>query len=202
MGSEMCIRDRFRLSLRADNADQRLTQKGREIGIVGDERWSHFCEKRDGLSRGKEILGKIQLSAREISNQGVRLNVDGPRRSALDALSLSDFSFEQLDNLTDKAAAISPVIRDQIKKDALYVHYVARQEKDIAALARDEEKKIPDNFDYTQVVGLSNELVSKLQRIGPTTVAQANRIDGMTPSALVLIIGALKRQGVRMTGSY
>ena len=195
-------RAEFRLSLRADNADQRLTQKGREIGIVGDERWSHFCEKRDGLSRGKEILGKIQLSAREISNQGVRLNVDGPRRSALDALSLSDFSFEQLDNLTDKAAAISPVIRDQIKKDALYVHYVARQEKDIAALARDEEKKIPDNFDYTQVVGLSNELVSKLQKIGPTTVAQANRIDGMTPSALVLIIGALKRQGVRMTGSY
>ena len=195
-------RAEFRLSLRADNADQRLTQKGREIGIVGDERWSHFCEKREDLNRGKEILGRIQLSAREISNQGVRLNEDGPRRSALDALSLNDFSFEQLDNLTDKATDIPPVIRDQIRKDALYVHYVARQEKDIAALARDEVKKIPDNFDYAQVVGLSNELVSKLQKIAPATVAQANRIDGMTPSALVLIIGALKRHGVSLTGSY
>ena len=194
-------RAEFRLSLRADNADQRLTAKGREIGIVGEQRWASFSAKMDGLKQAKAVLTGIELSSREIAGLGVRLNVDGPKRSALDALSLNDFGFSQLDTLTNAATGISAEIRDQVKKDALYVHYVARQEKDIAALARDEEKVIPDSFNYAEVAGLSHELITKLKKVRPTTVAQANRIDGMTPAAMVLIIGALKRQDMPLTGS-
>ncbi len=194
-------RAEFRLSLRADNADQRLTEMGRKIGVVGDTRWRAFSEKQDALVDAQQKLSVIQLSARDISGLGVKLNADGPRRSALDALSLTDFDFEHLDTLTEEAKDIAPNIRDQIKKDALYVHYVARQEREIAALERDEQTDIPVEFHYAGINGLSHELATKLSKIRPTTVAQANRVDGMTPAALVLIIGELKRSKAPLTGT-
>ncbi len=194
-------RAEFRLSLRADNADQRLTETGRQVRIVSDNRWSAFSSKTEDMAKAKAQLGQIVLSSRDIASKGVNLNADGPRRTALDALSLADFDFAHLVELAPDTAQIAPDIRDQIKRDALYIHYVARQERDIAAMARDEQKAIPDDFDYTAVNGLSNELASKLQLARPATVAQANRIDGMTPAAMVLIIGALKRQDSKMTGT-
>ncbi len=194
-------RAEFRLSLRADNADQRLTEMGRKIGFVGDTRWRAFSEKRDALTDAQQKLSAIQLSARDISGLGVKLNADGPRRSALDALSLADFDFEHLDTLTEETQGIAPGIRDQIKKDALYVHYVARQEREITAMKRDEQRDIPVEFDYVSINGLSHELVTKLSKIRPTTVAQANRVDGMTPAALLLIIGELKQSETPLTGT-
>ncbi len=194
-------RAEFRLSLRADNADQRLTEIGRKIGVVGDTRWRAFSRKQDALVDAQQKLSVIQLSARDISGLGVKLNANGPRRSALDALSLTDFDFEHLDTLTEEAKDIAPNIRDQIKKDALYVHYVARQEREIAALERDEQMNIPVEFHYAGINGLSHELATKLSKIRPTTVAQANRVDGMTPAALVLIIGELKRSKAPLTGT-
>ncbi len=193
-------RAEFRLSLRADNADQRLTRQGRELGCVGEQRWAHFSEKMDGINRAKQKLSEISLSARAIADIGVKLNADGPRRSALDALALSDFDFTHLAALDQDIGEISLDIQDQVKKDALYAHYIARQERDIAAMERDEKQVIPADFDYSQVKGLSNEIVAKLAAVRPANIAHAGRIEGMTPAALMLIIAATKRQQ-RATGT-
>ncbi|EBA14139.1 tRNA uridine-5-carboxymethylaminomethyl(34) synthesis enzyme MnmG [Roseobacter sp. CCS2] len=187
-------RAEFRLSLRADNADQRLTQRGRNLGCVGEGRWAYFSEKMQGINLAKEKLANISLSAREIASTGVKLNADGPRKSALEALALSDFSFRHLSKLDQNADEIPAHIQDQVKKDALYAHYIARQERDIAALERDEKHVIPADFDYAGVRGLSNEIAAKLAATRPVSIAHAGRIEGMTPAALMLIIAATKKQ--------
>lgn len=186
-------RAEFRLSLRADNADQRLTAFGRELGCVGETRWTAFARKRDALAAAEEALRAVQFSAREIAGQGVKLNPDKESRSALDALSLADFGFDALLALDPGFAGIAPEIRDQIKRDALYAHYVARQSRDIAAMRRDEEKAIPAALDFDSIAGLSTELRAKLARVRPATIAQAARIDGMTPSALMLLTARLRK---------
>lgn len=194
-------RAEFRLSLRADNADQRLTALGRDFGCVGEARWSAFSRKRDMLTKARDDLSKIDLSAREIAGQGVKLNADGPRRSALDALSLIDFDFNNLDALVAGGIDIDPAIAKQIKNDALYAHYIARQEKDIAAMERDEKQIIPKDLDYASINGLSNEMVAKLSHARPETVAKAGRIDGVTPAALMLILSRLRKTARKKTGS-
>ncbi|MBQ2262030.1 MAG: tRNA uridine-5-carboxymethylaminomethyl(34) synthesis enzyme MnmG [Loktanella sp.] len=194
-------RAEFRLSLRADNADQRLTERGRNIGCVGDARWSAFADKMDQITNTRGRLSAISLSAREISSVGVQLNADGPRKTALEALSLADFDFMQLLALAPETADIAPDIRGQVKNDALYAHYIARQERDIAAMERDEQYAIPDDMNYAAVKGLSAELVAKLDKARPVSIAQAGRIEGMTPAALMLLVGAIKRQALAATGS-
>jgi tRNA uridine 5-carboxymethylaminomethyl modification enzyme len=194
-------RAEFRLSLRADNADQRLTERGKEIGCVGSLRWAHFANKMERIEDAKQRLSEISLSAREISGVGVNLNADGPRRSALEALALTDFNFSQLLEIQQDVGEIQPEIQDQVKKDALYAHYIARQARDIAAMERDEKHVIPDHLDYAAIPGLSNELVSKLSAAKPGTIAHAGRVDGMTPAALMLIIGATKKHLQQATGT-
>ena len=194
-------RAEFRLSLRADNADQRLTELGRQMGCVGDTRWQSFSRKMDDIDKAKQTLSQISLSAREIAALGANLNADGPRRSALDALSLTDFGFEQLEQSVPYVTDIALNIRTQIKNDALYAHYIARQARDIAAMERDEKQRIPDDLDYGSVGGLSNELVAKLRKVRPSSIAHASRIEGMTPAALMLVISAIKRQEHEATGT-
>ncbi|WP_341367747.1 tRNA uridine-5-carboxymethylaminomethyl(34) synthesis enzyme MnmG [Yoonia sp. BS5-3] len=194
-------RAEFRLSLRADNADQRLTEFGRKISCVGDERWQKYSSKMDKINSARVALDKITISARDIAGSGANLNADGPKRSALDALSLADFGFAQLQEIEPATTSISKDIQKQIKNDALYAHYIARQARDIAALERDEKQRIPDDFDYGAVGGLSNELVVKLVSVRPSSIAHAGRIEGMTPAALMLLISALKRQQQVATGT-
>jgi len=187
-------RAEFRLSLRADNADQRLTAWGREIGCVGNTRWESYGNKIDRIETLRSKLGKITYTAREIASVGVNLSPDGAKRTAIEALSLADFDFTHIETLSDKIADFADEIKTQVKNDALYANYIARQAKDVEALERDEKYKLPDGMDYSEIVGLSNELVSKLQAVQPRDVAQAGRIEGITPAALVLIVAWLKRQ--------
>lgn len=194
-------RAEFRLSLRADNADQRLTGLGREVGCVSDVRWRAFFEKMTAIDATKASLADISLSAREIAGQGVKLNADGPRRSALDALALIDFDFSHIKQLSDALLTEDPVIQQQVKCDALYANYIARQEKDIAAMERDEAQLIPTDLDYGSINGLSNEMVAKLTKARPETIAKAGRVDGVTPAALMLILSRLRKSSVKRTGS-
>jgi tRNA uridine 5-carboxymethylaminomethyl modification enzyme len=194
-------RAEFRLSLRADNADQRLTELGRDIGCVSDSRWRAYSDTLSAINATKETLKNVSLSARDIAGQGVKLNADGPRRSALEALALSDFEFSLLGSLTDVALTSDPVIQQQVKCDALYANYIARQEKDIAAMARDEAHIIPFDLDYGAISGLSNEMVAKLTKARPETVAKAGRIEGVTPAALMLILSRLRKPRSKRTGS-
>jgi tRNA uridine 5-carboxymethylaminomethyl modification enzyme len=153
------------------------------------------------ITQAKEQLGAISLSSREIANTGTKLNADGPRRTVLDALALADFGFDQLSETGFDVTSISAPVRDQVKKDALYAHYIIRQERDIAAMERDEKHVIPDEMDFALINGLSNELVAKLKLTRPTTIAHAGRIEGMTPAALMLIVGAIKRRQQLPTGT-
>jgi tRNA uridine 5-carboxymethylaminomethyl modification enzyme len=194
-------RAEFRLSLRADNADQRLTERGRALGCVGDDRWAAFSEKRSAMDRAREMLGKVSLTSREIAETGVQLNPDGARKSALDALALADFDFPQLARVMPEVSDIQKEIQDQIKRDALYAHYIARQERDVQAMERDEQQAIPDDLVYGDVKGLSAELTMKLEKARPTSIAQAGRIEGMTPAALMLLAAAIKRRELAKTGS-
>jgi tRNA uridine 5-carboxymethylaminomethyl modification enzyme len=165
-----------------------------EVGCVSDKRKIAFERKLGKIESLRATLSGIQFTARQIASQGVNLSVDGPKRTALDALSLTDFDFPQIESLLATAISEPKEIRSQVKNDALYANYIARQAKDIAAMARDEVLKIPVNYDFNDIKGLSNELLQKLQRVQPRDVGQAGRIDGMTPAGLMLLVAGLKRE--------
>ncbi len=186
-------RAEFRLSLRADNADQRLTPLGVEVGCVGETRRVAFEEKRDALQAGRAALEALSLSPREAAEHGMPVGQDGRRRNGFELLAFPDITFDQLDGLSEGVYAITPDIREQIARDALYANYVARQAQDVQAMRRDEETRIPDDFRYEGLQGLSNELSAKLQRVRPETIAQAGRVEGMTPAALTLLLAKLRQ---------
>lgn len=190
-------RAEFRLALRADNADQRLTPVGRDLGLVGEGRWAAFATKMSDIKVATESLEGISFSGSELAEAGINVNPDTPRRSALSALSLADFEFETLQRLRPETGGILPVVGRQIRNDALYAHYIKRQQRDIDALQRNEAMIIPVGFSFEKLSGLSNELKLKLNRTLPRNMAQVNQMEGMTPAAALLIAAALQRETLR-----
>jgi tRNA uridine 5-carboxymethylaminomethyl modification enzyme len=186
-------RAEFRLSLRADNADQRLTPKGIALGCVGEERRVSFEDKMEKMQAARERLDAMSLTPKQISEAGIKVNADGNRRSGFDLLAFPDVGFGDVIGLDPSLADVAPEIRAQIEKDALYANYIKRQELDVAAMKRDEAQAIPADFDYAVLEGLSNELKGKLSRVRPATLGQAGRVDGMTPAALTLILARLRQ---------
>jgi tRNA uridine 5-carboxymethylaminomethyl modification enzyme len=184
-------RAEFRLSLRADNADQRLTAKGIALGCVRESRAKVFRNKIKSLRDLDHKLSNMSLTPKEIATHGFRVKQDGVRRTGKDLLALKDISFADISDIWPELIATDPEIAGQIEKDALYEHYIARQKGDVAALKRDEAHVIPLGFDFKGMSGLSNELKAKLERVRPETLGQAGRIDGMTPAALTLIMAKL-----------
>lgn len=190
-------RAEFRLALRADNADQRLTPVGRDLGLVGEGRWAAFVTKMSDIKVATESLEGISFSGSELAEAGINVNPDTPRRSALSALSLADFEFETLQRLRPETGGILPIVGRQIRNDALYAHYIKRQQRDIDALQRNEAMIIPVGFSFEKLSGLSNELKLKLNRMLPRNMAQVNQMEGMTPAAALLIAAALQRDTLR-----
>ena len=186
-------RAEFRLSLRADNADQRLTGFGMKVGCVGPERANLFSRKMEALDRGRDLLMSESLTPTEALKAGFKVNQDGQRRTAFALLSFPDVSFDQLAQAVPALTEIDPAIAVQLGRDALYANYVVRQEADAAAIKRDESWAIPEDFDFGALQGLSNELKGKLGRARPQTLGQAGRVDGVTPAALTLILARLRQ---------
>ncbi len=186
-------RAEFRLSLRADNADQRLTPVGIELGIVSPERQKMFSEKMERIGSAKAELASEWISSRDLKSAGVRVNADGPKRNVLQALALPGATVASLANVVPMLSQYDDSTLAQVGRDALYENYIARQKNDVEALRRDDAWVIPSDFRYELVIGLSNELRSKLERVRPETLAQAGRIDGMTPAALTLMLAHLRR---------
>jgi len=188
-------RAEFRLSLRADNADQRLTPLALSLGCVSEIRARAFGDKMEAMAAGRARLEAMSLSPTEAAAVGIRVGQDGVRRNGFALLSFADVGFEQLQEVDPELANLAPEIREQIARDALYANYITRQDADVQAMQRDESHEIPEGFEYTDLGGLSNELKGKLARIQPRSLAQAGRIDGMTPAAMTLILARLKQLG-------
>ncbi len=188
-------RAEFRLSLRADNADQRLTELGRTVGCVSDKRWEKFSNKSDGLAAGRAALERTVVSSRELFNAGVKVSPDGPKRSLFNALTIAGTKLESLLQFSPELEHIDNKIGVQLARDALYSHYIERQQNDVSALRRDANLIIPKSLVYEKITGLSNELRSKLTAASPDNMAQAARVDGVTPAALMLILAEIKRGG-------
>ncbi|MBL3585736.1 tRNA uridine-5-carboxymethylaminomethyl(34) synthesis enzyme MnmG [Rhodovulum sulfidophilum] len=186
-------RAEFRLSLRADNADQRLTPVGLEIGCVGDRRRTSFEAKMERLSAGRARLESMSVTPKQVAASGIKVNADGTRRSGIDLLAFPDVSFEDLIPLDPELQEVDRESRVQLARDALYANYIARQTLDVEAMRRDEAQRIPSGFDYERLEGLSAELKGKLSRVQPETLGQAARIDGMTPAAATLILARLRQ---------
>ncbi|MGP0010001.1 MAG: tRNA uridine-5-carboxymethylaminomethyl(34) synthesis enzyme MnmG [Methylocella sp.] len=188
-------RAEYRLSLRADNADQRLTGRGIALGCVEAERARRFTLKEEALSRARGLLEGLNLTPNAAARHGLKVNLDGMRRSAFDLLALPDVSIGSLTAIWPELAGIAPKTAAQIEIDAKYAVYLDRQTKDIEAFRRDEALAIPDHVDYAGLPGLSNEIRARLEKIRPRTMGQALRIEGMTPAAMTLLASKLRRAG-------
>jgi tRNA uridine 5-carboxymethylaminomethyl modification enzyme len=190
-------RAEYRLSLRADNADQRLTPLGIEAGLVGEARAVSFKDKMLRLETARALLGRLSLTPNEAAARGIHLNRDGVRRGAFELLAYPDIDFRRLAAIWPELKEADRFVAEQIEIDAKYAVYLDRQSADIEAFQRDESVALPEGLEYGRLAGLSNEVREKLEGAQPATLGQAARIEGMTPAALTLILAEAKRRGAR-----
>jgi tRNA uridine 5-carboxymethylaminomethyl modification enzyme len=190
-------RAEYRLTLRADNADQRLTGRGIEIGCVGPERARRHRIKMVDLDGARTMARSLTVTPSEAAKHGIALRKDGQRRSAFDLLSYPDIELADLMRIWPQFGALDRKISDQLETDAKYEVYLGRQAADVESYRRDEGLVLAEDLDYAAFPGLSNEVRHKLQTHRPRTVGQAGRIDGMTPAALTLLVAHIRRQRPR-----
>ena len=186
-------RAEYRLRLRADNADQRLTAKGVDIGCVGPERARRFGEKAADLGDATSLLGRLTATPSKLKAHGIHINQDGVKRTARTLLAYPNIDLEKLSGLWPEIGNIPPVLHRQLEIEAGYTGYIERQEADILAFRRDESLEIPDDLDFGTLGGLSNEARAKLAEARPATLGAAARISGVTPAALTILLGHVRR---------
>lgn len=187
-------RAEYRLTLRADNADQRLTPIGIAAGIVGDARAEMFHVKQSALAAARVWANDTTLTPNEAEKYGLKLNKDGRRRSIIDLLALPGVDLERLSVIWPEIAALDDAVAEQLAFEALYAGYLHRQEADIVAFKKDESLRLPADLDYAAITGLSNEVRAKLIDARPATLGQAGRIEGVTPAALALLLAWVKKR--------
>jgi tRNA uridine 5-carboxymethylaminomethyl modification enzyme len=186
-------RAEYRLKLRADNADQRLTAKGIAIGCVGSIRQRQFGAKLAALQAARALADSLSITPNEAGKHGISLNRDGQRRTAFELLSYPTLGLREVARIWPQFAATDAKIASQLEIDAKYAVYLDRQTADIASYRRDESFELPAELDYANLKGLSNEIRQKLQAQRPATIGQAGRIDGITPAALTLLVAHVRR---------
>jgi len=181
-------RAEYRLSLRADNADQRLTPLAVERGFAGKEREQVFFAKEEKLSHARKIASQNKLSPAHLAKNGIKVNQDGARRSAMELLAYPNVSWEDVCSLWPELENTEKLVAEQIKTDAIYSGYMKRQQDDIQRFRQEESRVLPDDLDYYAICGLSTEVKQKLSKVRPTSLGQASRIEGVTPGALTLLL--------------
>lgn len=191
-------RAEYRLTLRADNADQRLTEKGIALGCVGSARTRHHRTKMDALNAARTLSKSLTITPNEAIRYGLSLNRDGQRRSAFELMAYPDIGWGQVRTIWPELSAIDAVIATHLEIDAKYDVYLERQSADVEAFRRDEGLVLSE-VDYQLVPGLSNEVRAKLEKARPFTVGQAGRIDGMTPAALGILAAYLRREARKIS---
>jgi tRNA uridine 5-carboxymethylaminomethyl modification enzyme len=187
-------RAEFRLILRADNADQRLTGRGIELGVVGPRRAGAFHVKQAELAEARATAANLMLTPAEAQKAGLPVKADGQRRDLSLLLAYPTISFEDLTRVWPQIGAWSPAVREQIEIDAGYAGYLDRQAADAEAFRRDEDLRLPADLDYATIGGLSNEVRGKLTNVRPLTLGQAARIEGVTPGALTALLAYVRRR--------
>jgi len=186
-------RAEYRLLLRADNADQRLTKLGEKIGGASSVRSKAFADKMGVLKQAKILGESLSKSPNELKKQGLKVNQDGVARNVIDLLAYPNISVHDLLPVWPELTTLPHFAREYLETEALYAGYIERQAKDIAAFRRDEGLRIPDSLDYASVGGLSNEVRSKLEFVRPATLGQAARIEGVTPGALTAVLAHVRK---------
>jgi len=186
-------RAEYRLTLRADNADQRLTPVGIEAGIVSADRAKVWLDKAGRLDRANRVSRETQFTPKEAGTLGINVNADGQRRSIRDLLAFPNVSLDQFVSVRPEIADWPVAVREQVEIDAVYAGYLDRQAQDAEALRREEGLSLPADLDYAAIGALSNEVREKLAMIRPLTLGQAGRIEGMTPGALTALLAHVKK---------
>lgn len=187
-------RAEYRLSLRSDNADQRLTERGIELGLVGPDRAEMFHVKQSALKTGRDILKSASMTPNEAQKLGWKVNQDGQRRSAWEFLAYPSIDMAAIEQAFESVSGLDGPIKSQLEIEAMYSGYIERQKEDVAALRREESLVLPEDLDYGSVGGLTNEVRAKLETIRPATLGQAGRIEGMTPGALTALLAFVRRR--------